>query len=100
MSPMVTNGDNGTIGANGTNDDPFETMMIHWSYNGPNGDNGFNGDNCSNDDMTIFCRHWRQWREPQIIMTLLPRALHMESDLLERWIVCVTSVTCTYQVDT
>ena len=21
---------------------------------------------------TIYCRHWRQWREPQIIMTLLP----------------------------
>ena len=47
---MVTNGDNGTIGANGSNDDPFETMMIHWSYNGSNGDNGFNGDNGSNDD--------------------------------------------------
>ena len=44
MSPMVTNGDNGTISAN---DDPFETMMIHWSYNG---DNGSNGDNCSNGD--------------------------------------------------
>jgi hypothetical protein len=29
MSPMVTNGDNGNIGANGANDDPFETMMIH-----------------------------------------------------------------------
>jgi hypothetical protein len=29
MSPMVTNGDNGTIGANGANDHPFETMMIH-----------------------------------------------------------------------
>ena len=42
---MVTNGDNGTIGANGANDDPFETMMIHWSYNGFNGDNGFNCDN-------------------------------------------------------
>ena len=36
---MVTNGDNGTIGAKGANDDPFETMMIHWSYNGANGDN-------------------------------------------------------------
>jgi hypothetical protein len=29
MSPMVTNGDNGTICANGANYDPFETMMIH-----------------------------------------------------------------------
>ena len=50
---MVTNGDNGTIGANGANDDPFETMMIHWSYNGSNGsngDNGFNGDYDFNDD--------------------------------------------------
>ena len=47
---MVTNGDNGTIDANGANDDPFETMMIHWSYYGSNGDNGFNGDNGSNDD--------------------------------------------------
>ena len=52
---MVTNGDNGAIGANRANDDPFETMMIHWSYNGDNGDNGdndFNGDNSSksNDD--------------------------------------------------
>ena len=51
MSPMVTNGDNDTIGANGANyDDPFETMMIHWSYNGSNGDNGFNDDNGSNGD--------------------------------------------------
>ena len=24
---------------------------------------------------TIFCRHWRQWREPQIVMTLLPKIL-------------------------
>ena len=47
---MVTNGDNGTIGANGSNDDPFETMMIHWSYNGSNGDNGSNDDNGSNGD--------------------------------------------------
>ena len=47
---MVTNGDNGTIGANGSNDDPFETMMIHWSYNGSNGDNGSNDDNGFNDD--------------------------------------------------
>jgi hypothetical protein len=45
MSLMMTNGDNGTIGANGANDDPFETMMIHWSYNGSNGENNnFNGD--------------------------------------------------------
>ena len=47
---MVTNGDNGTIGANGGNDDPFETMMIQWSCNGSNGDNGFNGDYDFNDD--------------------------------------------------
>ena len=47
---MVTNGDNGTIGANGANNDPFETMMIYWSYNGSNGDDGFNGDNGFNDD--------------------------------------------------
>ena len=47
---MVTNCDNGTIGANGANDDPFETMVIHWSYNGSNGDNGFmNDDSGSND---------------------------------------------------
>ena len=46
---MVTNGDNGTIGANEANDDPFETMMIYWSYNGSNGDNGFNGDNGNNN---------------------------------------------------
>ena len=46
---MVTNGDNGTIGATGANDDPFETMMIHWSYNGFNDDNGFNGDNGNNN---------------------------------------------------
>ena len=43
---MVTNGDNGAIGAN---DDPFETMMIHWWYNGPDGDNGSDGDNCDNN---------------------------------------------------
>jgi hypothetical protein len=41
MSPMVTNGDN---------DDPFETMMIHWSNNGSNGDNGFNSDNDANGE--------------------------------------------------
>ena len=41
---MVTNGDNGPIGANGANDDPSETMMIHWSYNVSNGDNGSNSD--------------------------------------------------------
>jgi hypothetical protein len=46
----VTNGDNGTIGANGANDDPFETMMIHWSYNCSNGDNGSNDDNGFNGD--------------------------------------------------
>ena len=22
---------------------------------------------------TVFCRHWRQWREPQIVMTLMPK---------------------------
>ena len=22
---------------------------------------------------TIFCRHWRRWRKPQIVMTLLPK---------------------------
>ena len=36
---MVTNGDNGTIGANCANDDQFEKIMIHWSYKGCNGDN-------------------------------------------------------------
>ena len=40
---MTTNGDNGTVDANGANDDPFETMMIHWSFNGSNGDNSFDG---------------------------------------------------------
>ena len=50
MSPMVTNGDNGDIGANGDKDDPFETMVIHWWYNGPNGDNDSDGDNNSNGD--------------------------------------------------
>ena len=44
-----TNGDNGTIGANGANDDPFETIMVHWSYSGSNDNNGSNGDNGSND---------------------------------------------------
>ena len=39
-----------TNGANGANDDAFQTMMIHWSYNGSNGDNGFNDNNGSNDD--------------------------------------------------
>ena len=49
MSPMVTNGDYGTIGANEANNDPFETMMIHWWYNGSNDDNDSNGDNGSNN---------------------------------------------------
>ena len=42
---MVTNGDSGNIGANSDNDDPLETMMIHWSYNGGNCDNYDNGSN-------------------------------------------------------
>ena len=46
---MVSNGDNGTIGANEANDDPFETIMIHWSYNGFNDDNGSKGDNGNNN---------------------------------------------------
>ena len=53
MKGDVTNGDNGTIGANEANDDPFETIMIHWSYNGSNDDNGSNNGNKynnSNDD--------------------------------------------------
>ena len=50
MSPMVSNDDNGSIGANGADDDPFETMMINLSYNGSNGNNGFNDDNGSNGD--------------------------------------------------
>ena len=51
MAPMVTHGNSVNIGANGDNDDPLETMMIHWSYNGDNnanGDNGFNGVNGAN----------------------------------------------------
>ena len=47
---MATNRNNGAIGAHGANDDPFETMMIHWSYNGSNGDNGFNDANGFNGD--------------------------------------------------
>ena len=47
---MLTNGDNGTIGANGANDNPFETMMIHRSYNGSNSDSGFNDNNGFNGD--------------------------------------------------
>ena len=50
MAPMVTNRDSGNIGANGNNDDPLETMMIHRSYNGTNGDNNTDGDNGFNDD--------------------------------------------------
>ena len=50
MAPMVTNGDSGNIGANGDNDDPLETMVIHWSYNGGSVDNSANGDNGSNGD--------------------------------------------------
>ena len=34
-----------------SNDDPFETMVIHWSYNGSNGENSFNDDNGFNDDI-------------------------------------------------
>ena len=54
---MVTNGDSANIGANGENDDPLETRMIHWSYNGgnvdnnANGENGFNGDNGENNSI-------------------------------------------------
>ena len=36
MEPMVTNGDSGNIGAKCDNEDPLETKMIHWSYNGRN----------------------------------------------------------------
>ena len=41
MAPMVTNGNSGNIGAN---DDPLDTIMIHWSYNGGNVDNNANDD--------------------------------------------------------
>ena len=30
---------------------------------------------------TIFCRHWRQWREPQIVMTLLPNITSVSKDI-------------------
>ena len=50
MAPMVTNGDSGNIGTNGEIDDPLETMVIHWSYNGGSVDNSANGDNGSNGD--------------------------------------------------
>ena len=33
---------------------------------------------------TIFCRHWCQWREPQIVMTLLPKVAKSFSYLLFR----------------
>ena len=49
---MVTNGENGTIGVNRASDHPFETMMVHWSYNASNGsndDNGSDGDNGNNN---------------------------------------------------
>ena len=42
---MVTNGDNSAISANEPIDDPFETVMIYWSYDGFNGDKDFNDDN-------------------------------------------------------
>ena len=31
---------------------------------------------------TIFCRHWRQWREPQIVMTLLPNSTVVVTKLI------------------
>ena len=31
---------------------------------------------------SIFCRHWCQWREPQIVMTLLPKLLLVHKGLL------------------
>ena len=57
----MTNGDSGNIGANSDNDDPLETMMIHWSYNGgncDNGDDGSNGDIGTNDFIGTI-----DWRE-------------------------------------
>ena len=51
MAPMVTNGDSGANGTNGTNDDPLETMTVHWSYNGDNDTNGDNGVIGTNGDI-------------------------------------------------
>ena len=42
------NGDSGNIGANGDNNDPWETLMIHWSFNCANRDNNVNRDNDAN----------------------------------------------------
>ena len=41
------NGDSENIGANDDNNDPLETIMMHWSYNGGNVDNSANGNNGS-----------------------------------------------------
>ena len=45
---MVTHGNSGNISANGDSDDPLDTIMIHWSYNGGNVDNNANDNNGSN----------------------------------------------------
>ena len=50
MAPLDIIGDIGNITANGNNNDPLETMMIHWSYYGVNGDNNASGNNGANDD--------------------------------------------------
>ena len=40
MALMVTDGDTGKVGANGTDDNPFHAaIMIHWLWNAANGGN-------------------------------------------------------------
>ena len=51
---MVTIGDSGNIGANGTNDDLMETMIVHWSYNGTSGDNNAHRDNGVNGENNSY----------------------------------------------
>ena len=64
-----TNGDSGNIGTNGDHDDPLETRMVLWLYNGGNVDTTANGDNDFDGDSgnigTIGdngddSHHWRQ----------------------------------------
>ena len=72
---MVTNGDSGNIGANGTNDDPLETITIHWSYNGTNGDNNANGDNGDNGDNGVNGEN-KSNGKMATVATLVPMTIH------------------------
>ena len=70
---MVINGDSGNIGVN---DDPLETIIICWPYNGGNVDNNANGDFGSNGSSGVIGTNGIiEW---QCVFHILHAPLHIE----------------------